>query len=78
MTRVGSNYTYLAAILIGFAVLKKCESYYPQVFLVECKCIGKEKKVIRYITDDLEISSDDSEKEDSKISILAMPLLNKG
>ena len=35
---------------------------YPQVFLIECKYIEKEKKMIRYITDDLQISSDSEEK----------------
>ena len=44
MPRVGSHFTYLAAILIGFVVLKKGENYYPQVFLAECKYIEKEKK----------------------------------
>ena len=41
-------------------------SYYPQVFLKECKQIEKENKVIRYITDDLKVSScnfDESEEE---------------
>ena len=37
---VGSNYTYLAIILIDF-VLKKDENYYPQVFLKEFKYIRK-------------------------------------
>ena len=40
------------------------ENYYLQVLLGECKYIGKEKFVIRYITDYLKISSDDSDKED--------------
>ena len=40
-------------------VLKTDENYYPQVFLKECEYIEKEKKVIKFITDDLEISSDD-------------------
>ena len=42
-----------------------------------CRYIEKEKKMIRYITDDLEISFDDSDKEDSykedeKIIVLTM------
>ena len=49
-------------ILIDF-VFKIDKNYYPQVFLEECRYIDKEKKVIRYITDDLEISSDDSHKK---------------
>ena len=52
MPQVCSNYICLAVILIDF-VLKNGENYYLQVFLKECKCIEKEKKVIRYINDDL-------------------------
>ena len=63
MPKADSNYTCLAVILIGF-VFKKVENYYPQVFLKECKYIEKEeKKVIRHITDDLDIFSDDSDEE---------------
>ena len=49
------------------SVYKKDKNYYPQVFLEECKYIIKEKKksVKKFITDDIEISSDDSEKENS-------------
>ena len=36
------------------------------MFLKEYKYTGKEKKVTSYITDDLEISSDDSDKENLK------------
>ena len=65
MPKVGSSYTCLAVILINF-VIKKDENYYPQVFLEECKYIGKEKKVIRYITDDLSFFNDDSDKSDKE------------
>ena len=54
MPKVGSNCIFLEVILIDF-VLKN----YLQVFLRKCKYIEKEKRVIRYITDDLEISFDD-------------------
>ena len=40
-------------------VLRKDENYYQQVFLKECKYIEREKKTIRYITDDLEVSTYD-------------------
>ena len=46
------------------SVFKIGKNYYSQVFL-ECKYIVKEKKMIRYITDDLETFSDDSDKENS-------------
>ena len=62
MPKVGSNYICWSIILTN-SVLKKDESYYPQVFLKECKYIEKEEKVILYITNDLKIFPDDSDKE---------------
>lgn len=50
--KIGSQYICLAVILIDF-VLEKVESYYLQVFF-------KKQKYIRYITDDTEISVDDT------------------
>ena len=52
------------------SVYRKDKDYYPQVFLEECKCIVKEKKKSKFITDNVETSSDDSDtgnsdKEDS-------------
>ena len=35
------------------------KNYYPQVFLEECKYVVKEKIMLKYITDDIEISSDE-------------------
>ena len=35
------------------------------MFLEECKYVVREKKSSKFITDDIEISSDDSDKEDS-------------
>ena len=49
-----SNYICWSVILID-SVLKKDENNYPQVFLKEFKHIG-------YITDDLKLSSDDSDE----------------
>ena len=43
-------------------------NFYPQVFLKECIYGEKDKKVIRYITDGLEISFDDFEEENSNES----------
>ena len=56
----GSNYTCFAVILIDF-VLKTWKLVPASVF--KSKYIEKEKKMIRYITDDLEIFSDDSDDE---------------
>ena len=49
---VGSNHTCLAVISLD-STLKKDDNCYPQVFLKECKYI--ELKVIRHITQDIEI-----------------------
>ena len=57
-----SNHNSLTVIILHSA-LKKDEIYYPKVFLKECKYNEKETKVIRHITDDLESSSNDSDKE---------------
>ena len=58
---VGSDCTCFTVILLDF-VLKRDTNYSLQVFLKECKCNEKEKKVIRYISDDLEVSPEDSDK----------------
>ena len=39
--KVDSNHTRLAVISLDFVLKKGGESYYPQVFLKECKYIGK-------------------------------------
>ena len=58
MPKVDSNYIFLAVVLINL-VFKKDENNERQLFLKEYKYIEKENGVIRYITDDLEFSSDD-------------------
>ena len=58
-----SNYTCLAVISLDSA-LKKDKSYYPKVFLKECKYI--KRKVIRHVTDDIESFSDDSDESDKE------------
>ena len=44
-------------------VPKKYKNYYPRVFLKECKYTEKERKILRYITNNIEICSDDFEEE---------------
>ena len=39
--------------------------YYSQVLLEECKYVVEEKKILEYITEDIELSPDDSNAEDS-------------
>ena len=60
--KVESNHTSLALISLNSS-LKEDDSYHPQVFLKECKYI--QKKLIRYINDNLSdfSSSDESDEE---------------
>ena len=44
--------------------MEKIITYYSQVFLEECKYVVKRKRRL-FITDDLEFSSDDSNKKHS-------------
>ena len=44
VSKVGSNHTCLAVISLD-STLKKDKDYYTQVFLKECRYIGKEKKM---------------------------------
>ena len=46
------------------SVFRTGKNYYPQVFLEECKYVVKEKKIPKYITGDIKISSD-SDRENS-------------
>ena len=52
------------------AVYRKGKDYYPQVFFNECKYVVKEKKMSKFITDDIKVSSDDSDGENSDKKIL--------
>ena len=67
----GFQFIWLSVILID-SVFIIGKSYYPQVFLKECKYVGKEKKMPEFVTDD--ISSDDSDRENlddqSSVSII--------
>ena len=60
----GSRYICLSVILID-SVFRTGKNYYPQVFLEECKYVVKVKKLAKYIIKDTEISSDQSNTEDS-------------
>ena len=57
ISQADSNYICLAVVLID-CIFKNDKNYYPQVSLKECKYI--ETNMTRYITNDLENSSDDS------------------
>ena len=53
----GSQFIFLSVILID-SVFRTGKNYYPQVFLEECKFFVKEKKIPKYIIDDIAISPD--------------------
>ena len=54
----------LSVVLINF-VFKMGKNYYSQVLLEECKHVSKETKMHKYITKNVESSSDESDKEES-------------
>ena len=51
-------------ILINL-VFRTDKDYYSQMFLEECKYIIKENEMLKYITNDVEVSSDESDKKDT-------------
>ena len=66
ISKEGSEFICESVILLD-SVYKKDKNYYPQVLLEECKYVVKERKksIKRFINDNIEISSDDSDKENS-------------
>ena len=63
------QYICLSVILID-SVIRRGKIYYPQVFLEECKYFVKEKKIPKYIIDNIEIylvfDRENSDKENCK------------
>ena len=53
------------------SIYRTSTSFYPQLFSEECKYVVKEKNIPEYITDDIDISSDEDNfdylDEESKI-----------
>ena len=47
------------------SVFQTAKNYYLQVFLEECKYLVKEKTILEYFSGEIEISFDDSDREDS-------------
>ena len=70
--KVHPNHTYLAVITLDSA-LKKDSSYYPQVFLIECKYI--EEKVIRHFNENLSDFSHSNESDEVQIKDIRLILL---
>ena len=67
----------MAIVILTDSVLKIGKNYYSQVFLEECKYIIKDKKINKYISNNLEISFDDSDKESLDMSIISTLLMNR-
>ena len=64
MAKEESQGICLSVILID-SVFRTGKNYYSQVFLEECKYVVKEKKMPKYITDDVKISSDKNSDEEN-------------
>ena len=62
MWKEGSQCICLSVTLIE-SVYRKDRSYYLQVFLAECKYVVKEKKMTKYVTDNINIFSDVVDRE---------------
>ena len=65
MPKEGSHCICILMVLID-SLFKIGKNYYTQVFLKKYKYIVKEKEVAKYINEDLEISHNDSDNEDSE------------
>ena len=63
-----SSCVCLSVTLID-SVFKIYENYYPQIFLEEFKYVVKKKEVTRHITEELEVSSDDSDESNEKVFV---------
>ena len=71
---VDSNQICLALISLD-SPLKKDDSYYPQVFLKECKYL--EKKVIRHINDNLSDFSYSDESDEELIKVIRLMIFGR-
>ena len=64
MPKKDFQYSCFSVIFID-SVFRAGKNYYLQVFLEEWKYVVKEKKMLKCIIKDIEISSDESYKKDS-------------
>ena len=67
-TKEDSQFIYILVILTASGYIKD-KNYCPQVFLEKCHYVVREKKMSAFITDDIEIYSDDhGDSDDSNHS----------
>ena len=59
------------------SVIKTGENYFLQVFLEECKYVIKEKKIPKYIIDDVKFSSDSNEENSNEGTLLEKSQMEK-
>ena len=64
-----SHYVCLSVMVVTDSVFKMGKNHYWQTFLGECKYKVKEKNIIKFITDDVKISSSDDDDNDDDESI---------
>ena len=62
MLEEGSQYICLSVVL-NECIFETGKHYYLQVFLEECKYVRKEKKVSKYIIENIEISSNEENSD---------------
>ena len=62
-------------MILTDSVYIKDKSYSPQVFLEKYKCVVRKKRSC-FITDDIEIYSDDSDDSDEKTQIKTIKCIN--
>ena len=62
MPKEGPHCIFLSNILTT-SVIEIGKNHCPQLFLKECEFIVKEKNISKYISDDLELSPDESDEE---------------
>ena len=55
-----SNHCVCLSVTLLDSVYKIGKSYYPQVYLEECKYVAKENKVAKYVDADLELDSSEN------------------
>ena len=52
------------------SIFRTDKNYYTQVLLEECKYIVKAKKILSYIIDNIEISSDSDEENSDEATLM--------
>ena len=54
----------ILSVILIHSVLRTGKNYYPRVLLEKCQYVAKEKKRCKYITDEVEISSNEENSDE--------------